>query len=611
MIRFVWRFAMMLWVLIVAQPAVAFEPLKVDDLALLPVHQDGRIKPLEQFARVTLRQLSGAETLGGIDALPWLIELLFTPELAAQRPLFTIKDATLREALHLPARVDHRYSAQEVTAPLLQQRPLIMPIVLMNEKERSTQQQALMELYQRFSLFSDVQQSFSLILPLNAPRPAAYGLPDPLTYLDLQRIRETLRHDAKALANRTKGDVTQLASDEHSIVALALFTERLEQQSQQSRSLRILPASWSAAQGAWFAPWDLLREGYGSPASATYLERWKKAALAYRDSDAGAWRNAVQVLVEAGNQQVSQLTAMRLKIEYAYIVVSPLTIAWVFCSLAALLSLMPRNIAPRLVRTIMKFALLSLCAALAVRIFILSRPPVGTLYESLLFVSAILIAAASLPRSVPPYLLMIGAIVPAILLGLAPFFANDETMGMLSAVLNTDFWLTVHVLCITSGYAVCLLAGGLAHTELWQMASKKQWSRGRDLTLYVLAALALTATGTLLGGIWADQSWGRFWGWDPKENGALLIVLWIIWVLHARQAGQLSPIAYLAAMAMLNVVVALAWFGVNMLGIGLHSYGFTQATALGLIAFCGGEFMLIGWLAVRARGGKKRRECDT
>jgi hypothetical protein len=94
----------------------------------------------------------------------------------------------------------------------------------------------------------------------------------------------------------------------------------------------------------------------------------------------------------------------------------------------------------------------------------------------------------------------------------------------------------------------------------------------------------------------ADQSWGRFWGWDPKENGALLIVLWLIWIQHGRIAGRLSRFAFLAAVAFLNVIVAIAWFGVNLLGIGLHSYGFITGIALALALFCAGEILLIAIL---------------
>ena len=107
--------------------------------------------------------------------------------------------------------------------------------------------------------------------------------------------------------------------------------------------------------------------------------------------------------------------------------------------------------------------------------------------------------------------------------------------------------------------------------------------------------------GTVLGGIWADQSWGRFWGWDPKENGALLIVLWLIWVLHGRVSGQLKQLAVLAGLAYLSVIVALSWFGVNLLSVGLHAYGFTDSAAYGLLGFIGLETFVIVLLAFKAR----------
>jgi len=122
-----------------------------------------------------------------------------------------------------------------------------------------------------------------------------------------------------------------------------------------------------------------------------------------------------------------------------------------------------------------------------------------------------------------------------------------------------------------------------------------------------LVALLLTSVGTVLGGIWADQSWGRFWGWDPKENGALLIVLWLIWIQHGRQSGHIRPLAYVAGMAALNIIVALAWFGVNLLGVGLHSYGFTSGIASGLALFCIAETMIILllWFLIRKQQSKQ------
>ena len=105
-------------------------------------------------------------------------------------------------------------------------------------------------------------------------------------------------------------------------------------------------------------------------------------------------------------------------------------------------------------------------------------------------------------------------------------------------------------------------------------------------------ALFFTLFGTILGGIWADQSWGRFWGWDPKENGALLIVMWQIMILHMRISGYIKPTGFALGMIMNNIVVVLAWFGVNLLSIGLHSYGFASGIAMNLIIFSSIELVI-------------------
>jgi hypothetical protein len=98
----------------------------------------------------------------------------------------------------------------------------------------------------------------------------------------------------------------------------------------------------------------------------------------------------------------------------------------------------------------------------------------------------------------------------------------------------------------------------------------------------------------VLGGIWADQSWGRFWGWDPKENGALLIVIWCALILHARWSGLVRT----RGMALLaiggNMVTAWSWFGTNQLQVGLHSYGFSNTLAFGLVVFWASQLFFLG-----------------
>ena len=118
----------------------------------------------------------------------------------------------------------------------------------------------------------------------------------------------------------------------------------------------------------------------------------------------------------------------------------------------------------------------------------------------------------------------------------------------------------------------------------------------------VAFALLFSFVGTVLGGIWADQSWGRFWGWDPKENGALLIVLWNAMILHARRAGIARERGILAMAIFGNIVTSFSWFGVNMLGIGLHSYGFMEGAFRALAVFIASQLVAIALCLAPRRG---------
>ena len=118
----------------------------------------------------------------------------------------------------------------------------------------------------------------------------------------------------------------------------------------------------------------------------------------------------------------------------------------------------------------------------------------------------------------------------------------------------------------------------------------------------VCFATLFSFVGTVLGGIWADQSWGRFWGWDPKENGALIIVLWNALILHPRWGGMIRERGLVVCAIGGNIVTSWSWFGVNMLGIGLHSYGFTEAAFKWLMFFVISQlgFIALGLLPVKA-----------
>ncbi len=177
--------------------------------------------------------------------------------------------------------------------------------------------------------------------------------------------------------------------------------------------------------------------------------------------------------------------------------------------------------------------------------------------------------------------------------------SSGDTLEMLQAVLDTNFWLMTHVTTVTIGYAATVVAGflGVAYiiAGVFIRGVPQELFRALTQMIYgvVCFAMLFSFVGTVLGGIWADQSWGRFWGWDPKENGALLIVLWNALILHARWGGLIKQrgLAVLAVVG--NMVTGWSWFGTNQLGVGLHAYGFSNALATGLTIFWGTQLAVI------------------
>lgn len=240
---------------------------------------------------------------------------------------------------------------------------------------------------------------------------------------------------------------------------------------------------------------------------------------------------------------------------------------------------------------------------LIARIYIQNRPPVTNLYSSALFVGwgAVLLGAV-LERW---FANGVGAVVGAVMgfssLLVAHHLSLDgDTMTMMQAVLDTNFWLATHVVVITLGYSATYLAGLLGVVFILRGVLTKgfgeQESKSLSRMIYgvVCFATLFSFVGTILGGIWADQSWGRFWGWDPKENGALLIVLWNALVLHARWGGMARDRGLAALAVFGNVVTTWSWFGTNMLGVGLHAYGFIDSALFWMTIFILSQFAIIG-----------------
>jgi ABC-type transport system involved in cytochrome c biogenesis permease subunit len=265
------------------------------------------------------------------------------------------------------------------------------------------------------------------------------------------------------------------------------------------------------------------------------------------------------------------------------------------------------------------------------------RPPVTNLYSSTIFIGWGLMVLGVILEII--YRVGLGNAVASVGAFVSLMIAHNlalggDTMEMMRAVLDTNFWLATHVVTVTIGYSATFASGLLAIAYIVLglltpiLAAPAEGSAGTKMDVgkalskmvygIVCFATFFSFVGTVLGGIWADQSWGRFWGWDPKENGALLIVLWNAAFLHVRWGGLLKERGLMSMAVFGNVITAWSWFGTNMLGIGLHSYGFMDAAFVWLMIFIASQLTVIAlaavplryWSSFRARearpGGKSR-----
>lgn len=253
--------------------------------------------------------------------------------------------------------------------------------------------------------------------------------------------------------------------------------------------------------------------------------------------------------------------------------------------------------------------------AIGLRIYLTDRPPVTNLYSSAVFVGwAAALAGVFMERLYTLGVSILGsATIGAGTLVIAHNLGNDgDTMQMMQAVLDSNFWLATHVITITLGYSATFLAGAIASVYLigrvFTRAVTPERERAMLRMVYgvVCFALLLSFVGTVLGGIWADQSWGRFWGWDPKENGAALVVLINAITLHARWGGMIRARGIAALAVAGNIVTVWSWFGTNMLGVGLHAYGFMDGGLFWLAVFVVSQIILMVLAAVPARKSGRR-----
>ena len=120
--------------------------------------------------------------------------------------------------------------------------------------------------------------------------------------------------------------------------------------------------------------------------------------------------------------------------------------------------------------------------------------------------------------------------------------------------------------------------------------------------------MVLLAAGIMLGAVWANASWGRYWGWDPKETWALITLLWFLAVLHGRFAGWMNGVTVAVATIAGFFLLLMIYYGVSFYLVGLHSYAGGHAKPIPplLIAYLLAEAFFMAWI-VFSTGRKRAR----
>lgn len=305
-------------------------------------------------------------------------------------------------------------------------------------------------------------------------------------------------------------------------------------------------------------------------------------------------------------------SSWKIHLEVLYQKAHPFRWAWILYAAAGIVLLLSRGAwertGYRLAWMTAGSGFLFQAAGLTSRVLIAGRPPVTNMYESVIWVAFGTVLFALIFEAVyRARVFLLGAVpvaVASLILADSQPMILDQSIHPLTPVLRDNFWLTTHVLSITLSYAAFALALGVAHVALAGIIAGRKPSEGIYDYLYrtLQVGVLLLATGTILGGVWANYSWGRFWDWDPKETWALIALLGYLFLLHGRISGMWGGFGLAVGSVLAFLSVLMAWYGVNfVLGAGLHSYGFGTGGFPLVAAYVGCELLFLGIAILRKR----------
>ncbi|MBI1314434.1 hypothetical protein GC176_24335 [bacterium] len=546
----------------------------------LPVVYEGRIKPIDTVARNSLRALSNREELRNEDgdkepAVKWLLDVISGSDDVRAQAVFRIDHPQIIEKLNLQKRPRHLYSINDIAAnvaELAKDASLAREKHSENRTQYDTQVLALERKIGEFDLLSssftppdirqdNVQQVLGMLQSLSDRSPPLAIPPSPPN--DNADSSDVATAEWETVAHASVRSLVARMMGREENAQLRLFADILDAHLNDDG-----PAFNSAVRK--YQSW--LDENHD----------WLQSQLP-----------KTQSLATTGFESFYNHFAPFYYAAWSYL------IAFVITAFGLLGWSKPLN------RSAFLIILVTLALhtfALGARIYISGRPPVTNLYSSAVFIGWGCVIAGLIFEGL--YRIGIGNLIASAMgaaaLGISYLLSGDgDTFAVLQAVLDTQFWLATHVVCVTFGYSATFIAGNLGVVQilgnlLTPLMTKE---RQKDLTRMIYGTVCFgmffSFVGTVLGGLWADDSWGRFWGWDPKENGALLIVIWNALLLHARWDRLVSDRGFANLAIAGNIVTSWSWFGVNELGIGLHSYGFTDGVWLALWCYWISQIALI------------------
>jgi ABC-type transport system involved in cytochrome c biogenesis permease subunit len=585
----------------------------LDGFARLPVLADGRLKPFDTIARTSLLELQGRQRFvapDGRELAPneWLLDVLFRADLADHYQHFRIDNLDVISLFGLQPEdgAGKKLFSFEQLSPKLDelQRQATLASQVDNASQSAFERAVLklqtgLELYQRLK--------YSLVMPDSGDFLA-----------DLLKLHDGLPADIEAIRAKEAGKPYDEAAAQQLIDAGRQF----DFMANAASLLAIPPNPGDAKPDDWQSTGHALTDSFANGEVNPYALTYSGIGHAWRFHQAEQFNQGVELYrdqLQTHFDPVLKKCALEARFNAAQPFYTA-AILYVFVFLFAIISWLkwPEPLG-RAAFYLMAIAFVLATTGILVRMWLEGRPPVTNLYSSALFIGwgavGLCLVLEKLYRnaigSAAGGMIGFGTLLIAHHLAL-----GGDTMEMMRAVLDSNFWLATHVVVVTTGYASTFLAGFLALIYIFRGLLTKSLDKATADSLarmvygIVCFATLFSFVGTILGGIWADQSWGRFWGWDPKENGALIIVLWNALILHARWGGLVRQRGLMCLAVFGNIVTSWSWFGVNMLGVGLHSYGFTQATFWWLIGFVASQLAIIAianlplkkWRSFRASG---------